>query len=68
VSNTPTETHIADALERVQRTLDVLVAHLGLEDQVRAAVDGGRTGPAPSLLEIERSRSHDRNTDGDSRR
>jgi hypothetical protein len=52
----------------VQRTLDVLVAHLGLEDQVRAAVDGGRTGSAPSLLEIERSRGHDRNTDGDSRR
>jgi hypothetical protein len=68
VSSTPTETRIADALERVQRTLDVLVAHLGLEDQVHAAVDSARSGPDDPRPEIERSAAYDRNTDGDSRR
>jgi hypothetical protein len=51
-------TEIAEALEEVQVTLDVLVAHLGLSEQVQAALLNKQAKVERSRLEIERSLGH----------
>jgi hypothetical protein len=43
----------------VQTTLGVLVKHLGIEDQVLAAVETRRAKAERSRVEIERSLGHD---------
>ncbi len=53
-----TETEIANALEDVQVTLDVIVAHLGLEKHVKTAVGANRAKLERSRQEIERSLGH----------
>jgi len=63
-----TETEIADALEEVQVTLDVIVAHLGLEKHVKAAVAAKRDKVQRSREEIERSLGHGVDAEGASRR
>jgi hypothetical protein len=63
-----TETEIADALEDVQVTLDVIVAHLGLQEQVKHAVSAKRAKVERSRQEIERSLGHGVDAEGDSRR
>lgn len=63
-----TETEIADALEDVQATLDVLVAHLGVEPQVEQAIAAKRAKVQRSREEIERSLGHGLDAQGDSRR
>jgi hypothetical protein len=63
-----TETEIADALEDVQATLGVIVAHLGLEKQVKHAVAAKRAKVELSRQEIERSLGHRVDAEGDSRR
>ena len=66
--NPSTETEIAQTLEDVQVTLEVLVAHLGLEEQVQRAVGASRLKAERSRLEIERSLGHSVDVEGDSRR
>jgi len=66
--NARTVTEIAEALEDVQVTLDVLVAHLGLQDQVRGEVRARRAKAERSRIEIERSLGHAADVDGESRR
>ncbi len=66
--NARTVTEIAEALEDVQVTLDVLVAHLGLQDQVRSEVRARRAKAERSRIEIERSLGHAADADGESRR
>jgi hypothetical protein len=56
-----------DALEDVQATLDVLVAHLGLASEVQLAVAGRRAKAEASRDEIERSLGRV-DFDGDGRR
>lgn len=63
-----TETEIADALEDVQVTLGVIVAHLELEQQVEKAVASKRAKVEVSRQEIERSLGHGVNAESDSRR
>jgi hypothetical protein len=63
-----TETEIADALEDVQVTLDVIVAHLGLQKQVKQAISAKRAKVERSRQEIERSLGHGVDSEGDSRR
>jgi hypothetical protein len=58
LKNARTTTEIADALEEVQVTLDVLVAHLGLSEQVQAALLSKQAKAERSRLEIERSLGH----------
>lgn len=50
-----TEAEIADAVEDQQVTLDLLVAHLGLESDVSAAITARRQKAERSRAEIERS-------------
>ena len=66
--NPSTESEIAQTLEDVQVTLEVLVAHLGLEQHVQRAVGDGRLKAERSRLEIERSLGHGVDAEGDSRR
>lgn len=66
--NARTVTEIAEALEDVQVTLDVLVAHLGLQDQVRSEVRARRAKAERSRIEIERSLGQAADVDGESRR
>jgi hypothetical protein len=53
-----TETETADALEDLRLTLDVVVAHLGLERQVQGAIEAKRAKADRSRQEIERSLGH----------
>ena len=62
-----TDREVMDALEDVQATLDVLVAHLGLASEVQLAVAGKRAKAEASRAEIERSLGHI-DFDGDGRR
>jgi hypothetical protein len=63
-----TVTEIAEALEDVQVTLDVLVADLGLQDQVQSEIRAQRAKAERSRIEIERSLGHTSDGDGESRR
>jgi hypothetical protein len=67
LKNARTQTEIADALDEVQVTLDLLVAHLGLEKQVKKAVVAKRARVERSRQEIERSLGHGTDAEGDSR-
>jgi hypothetical protein len=66
--NARTVTEIAEALEDVQVTLDVLVAHLGLRDQVQSEIRSQRAKAERSRIEIERSLGRTSDFDGESRR
>jgi hypothetical protein len=66
--NARTVTEIAEALEDVQVTLDVLVDHLGLADQVQGEIRAQRAKAERSRMEIERSLGHASDPDGQSRR
>ena len=63
-----TQTETADALEEVQVTPDVLVEHLGLQREVRAALAAKKTKTELARLEIERSLGQEPDIEGDSRR
>ena len=64
--NPRTQIEIIETLEDVQATLEVLVEHLGLEDEVKSAIGASRLKAERARLEIERSLGY--GTDGDSRR
>ena len=66
--NARTVTEIAQALEDVQVTLDVLVAHLGLQDEVDSAIQLQHAKAERSRIEIERSLGYMADVDGESRR
>jgi hypothetical protein len=66
--NARTVTEIAQALEDVQVTLDVLVAHLGLQDRVQSEIQLQHAKAERSRIEIERSLGYTHNVDGESRR
>jgi hypothetical protein len=66
--NARTVTEIAQALEDVQATLDVLVAHLGLQDRVQGEIQLQHAKAERSRIEIERSLGYTPNVDGESRR
>jgi len=66
--NARTVTEIAEALEDVQVTLGVLVAHLGLADQVQSEIRAQRAKAERSRIEIERSLGYTSDLDGESRR
>lgn len=68
MKNARTQTEIIETLEDVQATLEVLVAHLGLEDPVKSAIGDRRLKAEQSRLEIERSLGYGIDADGDSRR
>jgi hypothetical protein len=53
-----TATETADALEDLRLTLDVVVAHLGLEREVQGAIEAKRAKAERSRQEIERSLGH----------
>jgi hypothetical protein len=63
-----TDTEIAETLQDVQVTLDVVVEHLGLRDRVRAAIEETRAKAERSRVEIERSLGYDIDPEGESRR
>jgi hypothetical protein len=58
LENRRRETETADTLEELRLTLDVLVAHLGLEREVQAAHAAKRAKAERSRQEIERSLGH----------
>lgn len=62
------EAQIAETLEDVQVTLEVLVAHLGLGEQVQSAIGARRVRAARSRVKIERALGSAGEPDGDSRR
>jgi hypothetical protein len=66
--NARTVTEIAEALEDVQVTLDVLVGHLGLQEQVQSEIRARRAKAERSRIEIERSLGYASGVDGESRR
>jgi hypothetical protein len=66
--NARTVTEIAEALEDVQVTLDVLVGHLGLQEQVQSEIRAQRAKAERSRIEIERSLGYTSGVDGESRR
>jgi len=66
--NARTVTEIAEALEDVQVTLDVLVAHLGLQERVQSEIRAQRAKAERSRIEIERSLGYTSGVDGESRR
>jgi hypothetical protein len=66
--NARTVTEIAEALEDVQVTLDVLVGHLGLQEQVQSEIRAQRAKAERSRIEIERSLGYASGVDGESRR
>ena len=68
LKNPRTEAEITETLEDVQATLEVLVAHLGLEGPVKSAIGARRLKAEQSRLEIERSLGRGADSDGDSRR
>lgn len=70
MKNPRTQTEIIETLEDVQATLEVVVGHLGLEDQVKNAIGARRLKAEQSRLEIERSLGYrtDADPDGESRR
>jgi hypothetical protein len=55
LKNTRTAAEIGETLEEMQVTLDVLAAHLGVSDQVQAALSTRRAKAERSRVEIERS-------------
>jgi hypothetical protein len=63
-----TQTQIAETLEDVQATLEVLVAHLGLEQRVQSAIGVRRMSAARARAEAERALGHADDLDGDPRR
>jgi hypothetical protein len=63
-----TQTQIAETLEDVQVTLEVLVAHLGLEQRVQSAIGIRRISAARARAEMERALGRADDPDGDSRR
>lgn len=67
MKNIRTAAEIGDTLEEMQVTLDVLAAHLGVSDQVQAALLAKRTKAERSRVEIERSLGQATDSD-DSRR
>jgi hypothetical protein len=67
LKNIRTAAEIGDTLEEMQVTLDVLAAHLGVSDQVQAALLAKRTKAERSRVEIERSLGQATDSD-DSRR
>ena len=67
MKNARTDTEIANALEDVQTAIEVIVAHLGVEDQLRAAVRTKRAKAERSRLEIERSLGYATDPEADSR-
>jgi hypothetical protein len=69
VKNARTLGEIADALQDVDVTLELIVEHLGIADQVQSAVDARHVKAERSRLEIERSLGHHVDAeDGDGRR
>ena len=68
MENARTQIEIIETLEDMQATLEVLVAHLGLEDPVKSAIGASRLKAEQSRLEIERSLGYGIDADGDSRR
>jgi hypothetical protein len=68
MKNARTVTEIAEAMEDVQVTLDVLVAHLGLQGQVQSEIRTQRAKAERSRIEIERSLGYTSDVDGESRR
>lgn len=67
MENRRTETETVDALEELRVTLDVVVAHLGLEREVQAAHEAKRAKAERSRQEIERSLGHGVDAEGDAR-
>jgi hypothetical protein len=67
LKNARTETEVAETLEDVQVTLEVLVAHLGLAEHVQSAIGARRVRAERSRLQAERSRGG-ADPSGDSRR
>jgi hypothetical protein len=68
VKNARTESEIVEALEDVEVTLEIVVAHLGVQDQVNAAVEANRAKAERSRIEIERSLGHSIDDEEDPRR
>jgi len=58
VKNARTLGEIADALQDVNVTLELIVEHLGIADQAQSAVDARRLKAEQSRLETERSLAH----------
>jgi hypothetical protein len=62
------ESEIVQALDDVRVTLEVLVEHLGLGEQVESAIAERRLRAEQSRMEIERSLGHGTEAAEDSRR
>jgi hypothetical protein len=62
-----TNSEVIQTLEDLRTTLDLLVAHLGLQGEVQLAIAARRAKVEASRVEIERSLGK-RNVDGDGRR
>jgi hypothetical protein len=67
LKNPRTLTEIADTVEDVQATLEVLVEHLGLQGPVTNAIAARRLKAEQARLEIERLRGFSTEQDGNSR-
>lgn len=69
MKNARTLGEIADELQDVNVALELIVAHLGIADQVQSAIDARHARAEQSRLEIERSLGHHVDAeDGEGRR